>query len=136
MLKLCLSCPLLLDLLLHDLSSLHNRPSSGHVLLHELKVSIFLVIVCQLIFYDGFNFILRVLMMIFLSFSFFVRVLVVVLSLLQRRRWEIWGSNVGCEHLCLSRWLPHWSLGPPHIDDSSMRFNGCVWVACLGYVGS
>jgi hypothetical protein len=38
LLQLCLCCSLLLDLLLHSLSSLHGRTSSGHVLLHEPKV--------------------------------------------------------------------------------------------------
>jgi hypothetical protein len=84
LLQLCLCCSLLLDLLLYDLISLHDRPSSGHVLMYELKAFILLVKVCQLIFYYGFDFILRVLMLIFLSFSFSVWVLVVVLLLLRR----------------------------------------------------
>jgi hypothetical protein len=74
---------LLLNLLLHDLSSLHNRSSSDHVLQQESKALILLAKVCQLIFYDGIDFILKVVMLILLSFSFSVLVMVVVL-LLQR----------------------------------------------------
>jgi hypothetical protein len=75
LLQLCLCCSLLLDLLLHDLSSLHD-------LTREPKAFILLVKACQLIFYDGIDVILRVLMMIFLGFDFSVRVLVVVLLFL------------------------------------------------------
>jgi hypothetical protein len=82
--QLYLHCSLLLDLLLHDLSSLHDCPSSGHVLLHEPKVFILLTKACQLVFYDGFNFILGDLVLIFLGFSFLVRDLIVVLLPLQR----------------------------------------------------
>jgi hypothetical protein len=82
LLQLCLRCSLLLDLLLHDLGSLHYRPSSVHVLLHEPKVFILLMKVCQLIFNNGFDFILRVLVLIFLGFGFFVWVLIVLLLLL------------------------------------------------------
>jgi hypothetical protein len=70
---------LLLNLRLYDLSSLHDRPSFGHVLLHEPKALIFLAKVCQLVLNDGFNFILRVLMLIFLNFDFLVWVLIVLL---------------------------------------------------------
>jgi hypothetical protein len=73
----------LFDLLLHDLSSLHDRPSSGHVLLHEPKAFILLAKACQLVFYDDFNLILKVLMLIILSFGFSVWVLIVVLLLLR-----------------------------------------------------
>jgi hypothetical protein len=52
------------------------------VLLHEPKVFVLLAKACQLIFYDGFDFILRVLLLIFLGFGFSVQVLVVVLLLL------------------------------------------------------
>jgi hypothetical protein len=82
LLQLCLCCSLLLDLLLCDLSSLHDRPLFGHVLLHEPKVFVLLAKACQLIFYDDFDFILRVLLLIFLGFGFSVQVLVVVLLLL------------------------------------------------------
>jgi hypothetical protein len=43
LLQLCLCCPLLFNLLLYNLSSLHDCPSSGHVLFHEPKAFIFLV---------------------------------------------------------------------------------------------
>jgi hypothetical protein len=52
------------------------------VLLHEPKAFIFLAKVCQLVFYDGFDFTLRVLMLIFVSFVFSVWIFVVVLFLL------------------------------------------------------
>jgi hypothetical protein len=80
LLQLCLHCSLLLHLLLHDLS--HDCPSFGHVLLHEPKALVFLVKACQLVLDDGFDFILKVLMLIFLSFGFSVWVLVVLLLLL------------------------------------------------------
>jgi hypothetical protein len=69
--------------LLHDLSSLQNHPSSGHVLLHEPDAFIFLVKACQLIFDDDFDFLLRVLVLIVLSFSFAVLILIVMWLLLQ-----------------------------------------------------
>jgi hypothetical protein len=78
-----LPCSFLLDLLLHDLSSLHHHPSSGHVLLHEPETFIFLVMACQLVFYDDFDFLLKILVLIILSFDFSVWILIVVL-LLQR----------------------------------------------------
>jgi hypothetical protein len=73
---------LLLDLLLCDLSCLHDHPFFGHVLLHKPKAFILLAKACQLIFYDSFHFILRVLVLIFLGFGFSVLVLVVVLLFL------------------------------------------------------
>jgi hypothetical protein len=81
LLQLCLRCSLLLDLLLHDLSSLHDCPLSGHVLLHRPKAFVFLAKVHQLIFNNCFNFILRILMLIFLSFGLLVWVLVMMLLL-------------------------------------------------------
>jgi hypothetical protein len=81
LLQLYLPCSFLLDLLLYDLSSLHHRPSSGHVLLHELEAFIFLVKACQLVFYDDFDFLLRVLVLIILSFDFSMWVLIVVWSI-------------------------------------------------------
>jgi hypothetical protein len=60
LLQLCLHCSLFLDLLLHRLSSLHDCPSSGHVLLQEPKVFILLVKECQLVLYDGFDSILSI----------------------------------------------------------------------------
>jgi hypothetical protein len=68
----------LLDLLLHDLRSLYDHPSFVHVLLHEPKALVFLAKVCQFVLDDGFDFILKVLMLIFLSFSFSVWVLIVL----------------------------------------------------------
>jgi hypothetical protein len=47
-----------------------------------MKAFIFLVKVCQLIFNNSFNFILRILMLILLGFSLSVCVLVVVLLFL------------------------------------------------------
>jgi hypothetical protein len=70
-------------LLLHDLSSLHDNLSSGHILLHDPMVLVLLVKTCHLVLDDGFDFILRVLMLVFLSFGFLVWVLVVVLLLLR-----------------------------------------------------
>jgi hypothetical protein len=77
LLQLYLPCSFLLDLLVHDLGSLHHHPSSGHVLLHESEV---------FIFNDDFNFLLRVLMLIILSFGFSMWVLIMVLLLLRQRR--------------------------------------------------
>jgi hypothetical protein len=53
------------------------------VLLHEPKAFILLAKACQLVFYDDFNLILKVLMLIILSFGFSVWVLIVVLLLLR-----------------------------------------------------
>jgi hypothetical protein len=89
LLQLCLRCSFLLDLLPHDLSSLHDHPSCGHVFLHKPKAFIFLAEARQLIFNDSFNFILKILMLILLGFDLSVWVLVVVLLLLRRQRWEI-----------------------------------------------
>jgi hypothetical protein len=82
LLQLYLPCFFLLDLLPHDLSSLHHRPSSGHVLLHKPGAFIFLVKACQLVFYDSFDFLLRVLVLIIMSFGFSVWVMIVVWFLL------------------------------------------------------
>jgi hypothetical protein len=54
------------------------------VLFHELKALIFLMKVNWLVLDDGFNFILRVLMLILFSFGFLVWLLVVLLLLLRR----------------------------------------------------
>jgi hypothetical protein len=51
--------------------------------LHELKAFIFLLKACQLIFYNGFDFLLRVLVLIILSFGFSVWVLIVVWLLMR-----------------------------------------------------
>jgi hypothetical protein len=83
LLQLYLPCSFLLDLLLHDLSSLNHNHLSGHVPLHELKAFIFLLKACQLIFYNGFDFLLRVLVLIILSFGFSVWVLIVVWLLMR-----------------------------------------------------
>jgi hypothetical protein len=64
-LHLGLRCSLLLDLLLHDLDSLHNCPSPGHLFLYQSMVFIFLTKACQLIFNDSFDFFLRILLDIF-----------------------------------------------------------------------
>jgi hypothetical protein len=136
LLQLCSPCSFPLYLLLYDLSSFHRRPSSGHLLLHEPEMFIFLAKVCKFVLYDSFDFLLRVLVLIMLSFGFLVWVLIVVWQLLRRQRWEIRNNDVGCEQLRLGRWLPCWAVGPPCVGDSSMGFSGRVWVACLGYVGS
>jgi hypothetical protein len=67
--QLCLGCSFLFDLLLHDLRSPSNCPSSGHVLLHETKALILLAKARQLIFNDCFDFFLRVLLLILLGFN-------------------------------------------------------------------
>jgi hypothetical protein len=54
------------------------------VLFHEPKALIFLMKVNWLVLDDGFNFILRVLMLILFSFGFLVWLLVVLLLLLRR----------------------------------------------------
>jgi hypothetical protein len=48
-----------------------------------MEAFIFLVKACQLIFYDDFNFLLRVLMLIILSFGFSMWVLIMMLLLLR-----------------------------------------------------
>jgi hypothetical protein len=55
--------------MLHDLRSSPNHPSSGHVLLHEPHALILLEKVCQLIFDDCFDFLLRVLLLVLLDFD-------------------------------------------------------------------
>jgi hypothetical protein len=59
----------LFDLLLHDLRSPSNHPSSGHVLLHEPHTLILLAKARQLIFDGYFDFFLRVLVLILLDFN-------------------------------------------------------------------
>jgi hypothetical protein len=58
MLQLNLCCSLFLNLLLHDLSSLHEHLSSGHVLQHKPKALVLLVKTCHLVLDDDFDFIL------------------------------------------------------------------------------
>jgi hypothetical protein len=70
LLQLYLPSSFLLDLLLHDLCSLHHYPSSGHVLLHESEALIFLAKACQLIIYDSFDFLLKILALVISSFGF------------------------------------------------------------------
>jgi hypothetical protein len=82
LLQLYLSCSFLLDLMLHDLNSLHHCRSSGHVLLHEPEVFIFLAKARQLILYDCFDFFLRIMVLIIFSFNLLVWVLVVLWLLL------------------------------------------------------
>jgi hypothetical protein len=65
LLQLYLCCSLFLDLLLHELSSLHNRPSSSRLLLYKSKAFILFMKARQLVFYGCFNFILGVLILIF-----------------------------------------------------------------------
>jgi hypothetical protein len=69
-LQLCLPCSFLLDLLLHDLGSLHYCPLFGHVLLHKLEALVLLVKACYLILYDDLDFLFRVLALEITSFSF------------------------------------------------------------------
>jgi hypothetical protein len=84
MLQLNVHCSFLFDLLPHDLSSLHDHLPSSHVLLHEPKALVFLMKAHWLVLDDGFDFILRVLMLILFSFGFLVWLLVVLLLLLRR----------------------------------------------------
>jgi hypothetical protein len=49
LMQLGLCCSLLLNLLLHDLSSFHNRLSSDHLLLYQAKAFILLVKALQLV---------------------------------------------------------------------------------------
>jgi hypothetical protein len=67
-LQLSLGCSFLFNLLLHDLNSSHNGPSSGDVLLHEPHALILLAKARQLIFDDCFNFFLGVLLLVLLDF--------------------------------------------------------------------
>jgi hypothetical protein len=60
---------LLLNLLLHDLCSLLDRPSSGHVLPYLVKAFILLVKARQLIFNNSFDFFLGILLLTPLSFT-------------------------------------------------------------------
>jgi hypothetical protein len=78
LLQLCLPCSFLLDLLLHDMGSLHHCPSYGHVFFHEPEALIFLAKMCQLIFYDSFDFLLRILVLVISSFDFWLWDLVVL----------------------------------------------------------
>jgi hypothetical protein len=68
--QLKLRCSFLLDLLLHDLGSLHHCHLSGHVHLHEPDALIFLVKACQVMLYDSFNFLLGILALVIFSFDF------------------------------------------------------------------
>jgi hypothetical protein len=67
LLKLCLRCYFLLNLLLHDLSSLYDHPSSSHTFLYQAKTFVFSVKARQFIFNDTFNFFLEILLHIFLA---------------------------------------------------------------------
>jgi hypothetical protein len=64
-LQLGLRYSLLLDLLLHDLGSLHDFPSPDHLFLYQSKALIFLAKARQLILNDSFDFLLRILHGIF-----------------------------------------------------------------------
>jgi hypothetical protein len=55
--------------MLHDLRSSYNRPSSGHVLLHEPHELILLEKARQLVFADHFDFFLDVLLLVLLDFD-------------------------------------------------------------------
>jgi hypothetical protein len=70
LLQLCLPCSFLLDMLLHDLGLLHYCPSSSHMLLLEPEVLVFLLKVCQLVYYDSFNFLFGILVLVIVGFSF------------------------------------------------------------------
>jgi hypothetical protein len=72
LLQVDLHCSFLLNLLLHDLSSLHDCPSSGHVLLYQVKTFIFLVKACQLVFDDSFDFFHGILLHISLGLGLLV----------------------------------------------------------------
>jgi hypothetical protein len=78
LLQLYLPYPLLLYLLPHDLSPLHNCPSSDHVLLLEPKVLVFLAKVYQFILYKSLDFLI-ILMLVIFSLDFQWWVLVVLL---------------------------------------------------------
>jgi hypothetical protein len=109
LLQLGLHHSLLLNLLLHDLSSLHDCPLLGHVLLHGPKALVFLAMAYKLILDDGFNFTLEISMFIFYGFRFVcvgldcVTVAVLMLKV-------VWCSSVACKHPHLVRWLPRWAL--------------------------
>jgi hypothetical protein len=111
----------LLNLLLHDLGSLHNCSLPDHLLLHQPKSLIFLAKVHQLIFNDGFNLFLRILLVVFQGFDLLVCVL-------------IWSSSVAGDHLLLSRWLTCWVLESSGVDGYIMGLCGCMWVGRVGYL--
>jgi hypothetical protein len=83
LLHLCLPCPFFLGLMLYDMGSLHYFPLSGHTLLLEPEALVVLPKVCQLIFYDNFNFLLRILVLIIAGFSFKLQVLIILRWLLR-----------------------------------------------------
>jgi hypothetical protein len=60
-LQLSLCCSFLLDLLVYDLSSFHDYLSPDHIFLYLPKAFILLVKVYQLVFNDGFAFLLGIL---------------------------------------------------------------------------
>jgi hypothetical protein len=70
LLELRLPCSFLLDLLLHNLGSLHCCPSFGHIFLLEPEALVFMPKVCQLLCYDSFDFLLKILVLIIVGFSF------------------------------------------------------------------
>jgi hypothetical protein len=80
--QLCLPCSFFIDLLLHDLNSLHRCPSFGHMFLLEPEALIFLVKSCELVFYNDFDFLFRILVLVAASFDFVLWVLVVLWWLL------------------------------------------------------
>jgi hypothetical protein len=64
-LYLSLHCSFLLGLLLLDLRSLHDCSSPGHLLLQQPMALIFMAKACQVVFNDGFDLFLGVLLVIF-----------------------------------------------------------------------
>jgi hypothetical protein len=88
-LQLSLHCSFLLDLLLHDLCSLHDCSSPDHLPKQQPKVLIFLAKACQLIFNNSFNFIREVLLVVFYVLGLLMCVLV-------------WNSSVSNDHFFLS----------------------------------
>jgi hypothetical protein len=68
LLQLRLPYAFLLNLQLYDLGSLHCCPSSGHIFLLEPEALVLVLKICQL--YDGgFDFLLRILVLIIAGFS-------------------------------------------------------------------
>jgi hypothetical protein len=64
-LQLSLHCSFLLDLVLHDMGSLHDCTSPGHLFMYQSKALVFLMKACQLIFNDKFYFFHKILLGIF-----------------------------------------------------------------------
>jgi hypothetical protein len=68
-LQFYVSYSFLFNLLLHDLGSFRHRFPSGQVFLHEPQMLILLVEAHQLVFDDCFDLLIRILLLIFLSFG-------------------------------------------------------------------